>query len=143
MTLFSMSVLLCARGRNCKQTMQMSCWGENLLPVCDLIDLALSLCRFSCRHNDYKVASPALRAVGNIVTGDDIQTQVRDVPVSQGTGRFFLLRLFLLFGRCWSACFILCPAPALNLTLVISLLLSFSKGDSELFSPALSPSPIK
>ncbi|KAK2489037.1 hypothetical protein MC885_017982 [Smutsia gigantea] len=26
-------------------------------------------------HNDYKVASPALRAVGNIVTGDDIQTQ--------------------------------------------------------------------
>lgn len=30
-----------------------------------------------CRHNDYKVASPALRAVGNIVTGDDIQTQVR------------------------------------------------------------------
>ena len=30
-----------------------------------------------CRHNDNKVASPALRAVGNIVTGDDIQTQVR------------------------------------------------------------------
>lgn len=28
------------------------------------------------RHNDYKVISPALRAVGNIVTGDDIQTQV-------------------------------------------------------------------
>uniref|UniRef100_A0A452EUD0 Importin subunit alpha n=1 Tax=Capra hircus TaxID=9925 RepID=A0A452EUD0_CAPHI len=28
------------------------------------------------RHNDNKVASPALRAVGNIVTGDDIQTQV-------------------------------------------------------------------
>ncbi|KAB0390759.1 hypothetical protein E2I00_003751 [Balaenoptera physalus] len=26
-------------------------------------------------HNDNKVASPALRAVGNIVTGDDIQTQ--------------------------------------------------------------------
>uniref|UniRef100_A0A8C7WQ14 Importin subunit alpha n=1 Tax=Oryzias sinensis TaxID=183150 RepID=A0A8C7WQ14_9TELE len=26
-------------------------------------------------HTDYKVASPALRAVGNIVTGDDIQTQ--------------------------------------------------------------------
>lgn len=31
---------------------------------------------FSSRHNDYKVVSPALRAVGNIVTGDDIQTQV-------------------------------------------------------------------
>lgn len=43
----------------------------------DLIDLGLSLHHFSCRHNDYKVASPALRAVGNIVTGDDIQTQVR------------------------------------------------------------------
>ncbi|CAM5080926.1 unnamed protein product, partial [Eretmochelys imbricata] len=28
------------------------------------------------RHCDYKVVSPALRAVGNIVTGDDIQTQV-------------------------------------------------------------------
>ncbi|XP_033958514.1 importin subunit alpha-6 isoform X1 [Pseudochaenichthys georgianus] len=27
-------------------------------------------------HSDYKVVSPALRAVGNIVTGDDIQTQV-------------------------------------------------------------------
>lgn len=27
-------------------------------------------------HSDYKVASPSLRAVGNIVTGDDIQTQV-------------------------------------------------------------------
>ena len=29
------------------------------------------------RHSDYKVVSPALRAVGNIVTGDDIQTQVQ------------------------------------------------------------------
>lgn len=28
------------------------------------------------RHTDYKVVSPALRAVGNIVTGDDLQTQV-------------------------------------------------------------------
>ncbi|OXB61937.1 hypothetical protein ASZ78_013982, partial [Callipepla squamata] len=32
-------------------------------------------------HNDYKVVSPALRAVGNIVTGDDIQTQVRLVDL--------------------------------------------------------------
>lgn len=31
---------------------------------------------YDYRHNDYKVVSPALRAVGNIVTGDDIQTQV-------------------------------------------------------------------
>ncbi|KAK7898415.1 hypothetical protein WMY93_019268 [Mugilogobius chulae] len=29
-------------------------------------------------HTDYKVASPALRAVGNIVTGDDIQTQCQE-----------------------------------------------------------------
>uniref|UniRef100_A0A4W4GZA4 Importin subunit alpha n=1 Tax=Electrophorus electricus TaxID=8005 RepID=A0A4W4GZA4_ELEEL len=29
-----------------------------------------------CQHSDYKVVSPALRAVGNIVTGDDLQTQV-------------------------------------------------------------------
>jgi len=29
-----------------------------------------------CRHAEYKVVSPALRAVGNIVTGDDLQTQV-------------------------------------------------------------------
>lgn len=28
------------------------------------------------RHAEYKVVSPALRAVGNIVTGDDLQTQV-------------------------------------------------------------------
>lgn len=35
-----------------------------------------NICTVS-RHNDYKVVSPALRAVGNIVTGDDIQTQVR------------------------------------------------------------------
>lgn len=33
-----------------------------------------------CRHSDYKVVSPALRAVGNIVTGDDIQTQVQHFP---------------------------------------------------------------
>ena len=31
---------------------------------------------FCSRHSDYKVVSPALRAVGNIVTGDDLQTQV-------------------------------------------------------------------
>lgn len=31
---------------------------------------------FCYRHSDYKVVSPALRAVGNIVTGDDLQTQV-------------------------------------------------------------------
>ncbi|NXW68382.1 IMA7 protein, partial [Hirundo rustica] len=36
-------------------------------------------------HNDYKVASPALRAVGNIVTGDDIQTQVRGEEIPAGS----------------------------------------------------------
>lgn len=41
------------------------------------VDSNISLSIFNgCRHNDYKVVSPALRAVGNIVTGDDIQTQV-------------------------------------------------------------------
>lgn len=29
-----------------------------------------------CRHNLSHVVSAALRAVGNIVTGDDVQTQV-------------------------------------------------------------------
>lgn len=40
------------------------------------VDSNISLFFNGCRHNDYKVVSPALRAVGNIVTGDDIQTQV-------------------------------------------------------------------
>ena len=31
---------------------------------------------FACRHNQTGVVSAALRAVGNIVTGDDVQTQV-------------------------------------------------------------------
>ena len=32
------------------------------------------------RHNLSHVVSAALRAVGNIVTGDDVQTQVRHPP---------------------------------------------------------------
>lgn len=44
-----------------------------------------------CRHSDYKVVSPALRAVGNIVTGDDIQTQVQPLLLSS-----VLLGLFSL-----------------------------------------------
>lgn len=47
-----------------------------------LYHLTLRLC-FCSRHVDYKVVSPALRAVGNIVTGDDLQTQV--VAASQQT----------------------------------------------------------
>lgn len=43
------------------------------------------------RHSDYKVVSPALRAVGNIVTGDDIQTQVQPLLLSS-----VLLGLFSL-----------------------------------------------
>jgi importin subunit alpha-1 len=31
---------------------------------------------FSCRHSSTSVQTPALRSVGNIVTGDDLQTQV-------------------------------------------------------------------
>ena len=35
------------------------------------------LCLFyACRHNSTSVQTPALRSVGNIVTGDDLQTQV-------------------------------------------------------------------
>lgn len=41
--------------------------------------LSVLLSSSAHRHSDYKVASPALRAVGNIVTGDDIQTQVMGV----------------------------------------------------------------
>lgn len=37
-----------------------------------------------CRHNLSHVVSAALRAVGNIVTGDDVQTQVE-------LGLFFFL----------------------------------------------------
>lgn len=40
----------------------------------------------SFRHSDYKVVSPALRAVGNIVTGDDLQTQVIASTQSYNTG---------------------------------------------------------
>ena len=53
------------------------------LSVCASLSLVVSVSIYvslslplSSRHTDYKVASPALRAVGNIVTGDDIQTQV-------------------------------------------------------------------
>ncbi|NXP42478.1 IMA7 protein, partial [Leiothrix lutea] len=48
-------------------------------PQCSLRAQDSGVCRRLVEllmHNDYKVASPALRAVGNIVTGDDIQTQV-------------------------------------------------------------------
>lgn len=45
--------------------------------ACESLTTFSGFHRSLCRHTDYKVASPALRAVGNIVTGDDIQTQVR------------------------------------------------------------------
>lgn len=46
------------------------------------------------RHSDYKVVSPALRAVGNIVTGDDIQTQVEPLfPSLMLIGLFSLTAL--------------------------------------------------
>ncbi|KAL2296033.1 hypothetical protein Nmel_017565 [Mimus melanotis] len=65
-------------------------------------------------HNDYKVASPALRAVGNIVTGDDIQTQVRGEEFPAGN--------------------------AVPGTDDLSPCASFPpKGDPELLSPALPP----
>uniref|UniRef100_S4RI66 Karyopherin alpha 6 (importin alpha 7) n=1 Tax=Petromyzon marinus TaxID=7757 RepID=S4RI66_PETMA len=40
------------------------------------VESACSRRYVSLRHTDVKVVSPALRAVGNIVTGDDMQTQV-------------------------------------------------------------------
>lgn len=51
-----------------------------------------------CRHNDYKVASPALRAVGNIVTGDDIQTQVRKKRAACGQNSPLPRTLVLMGG---------------------------------------------
>ena len=43
-----------------------------------MIFITISLCFFSYfRHSQQSVVSAALRAVGNIVTGDDVQTQVR------------------------------------------------------------------
>ena len=52
----------------CRPSPEGKAWSGGLNCVSSLF------CR--CRHSDYKVVSPALRAVGNIVTGDDIQTQV-------------------------------------------------------------------
>lgn len=48
----------------------------SFLMVTQLRLMLLNISSSVLRHTDYKVASPALRAVGNIVTGDDIQTQV-------------------------------------------------------------------
>lgn len=79
------SVLLCSAFK--PQTRKIFCAGvfapktkpDSFKPSsnhfsCESLSLSLSL-----RHSDYKVVSPALRAVGNIVTGDDIQTQVRSL----------------------------------------------------------------
>ena len=38
--------------------------------------LCLRGCCWGCRHQSSNVLVPALRTVGNIVTGDDMQTQV-------------------------------------------------------------------
>ncbi|NXU36434.1 IMA7 protein, partial [Drymodes brunneopygia] len=64
-------------------------------------------------HNDYKVASPALRAVGNIVTGDDIQTQVR------GEERDFLLGIQCAEKLFWEVLPMPSPVPALSSQAVI------------------------
>ncbi|NWH42029.1 IMA7 protein, partial [Chloropsis hardwickii] len=71
-------------------------------------------------HNDYKVASPALRAVGNIVTGDDIQTQVRGegfpagsaVPGPAGISPGVEVSFRMFFGNS-------CPSQSLSSQAVI------------------------
>lgn len=62
---------------------------------------------FFFRHSDYKVVSPALRAVGNIVTGDDIQTQVGAHSVTVGTDSFTLCLHWLMYIKCES-CHLIC-----------------------------------
>ncbi len=79
---------------------------------------------FSCRHTDYKVASPALRAVGNIVTGDDIQTQVC-LCVSRCLFIFMYDYLWFRTGDGWSP-----YAPILS-----------ALGGVELLSSPLPPAP--
>lgn len=52
------------------------------------------------RHSDYKVVSPALRAVGNIVTGDDTQTQVQHfllLILSQINACVNVLQMFVIW----------------------------------------------
>ena len=51
---------------------------------------------FINRHPVKEVVSPALRCVGNLVTGDDVQTQVRSdtlVSFKPGKGRHAWLQL--------------------------------------------------
>uniref|UniRef100_A0A671WA71 Importin subunit alpha n=1 Tax=Sparus aurata TaxID=8175 RepID=A0A671WA71_SPAAU len=55
--------------RNAVWALSNLCRGKNPPP-----DFTKVICHRL--HTDYKVVSPALRAVGNIVTGDDLQTQV-------------------------------------------------------------------
>ncbi|KAI4567259.1 hypothetical protein MJG53_008840 [Ovis ammon polii x Ovis aries] len=53
-------------------------------------------------HNDYKVVSPALRAVGNIVTGDDIQTQELELLLEKNFSRleeiYVVIRYLVALG---------------------------------------------
>jgi hypothetical protein len=49
----------------------------------------------ACRHTSPAVLVPALRTVGNIVTGNDMQTQVRCAVF------FVPLLLCILAGLCW------------------------------------------
>lgn len=64
----------------CRRLVELLMWGIDITQAINLVSVLplsnTSMCLDIHRHSDYKVVSPALRAVGNIVTGDDIQTQV-------------------------------------------------------------------
>lgn len=90
------------------QRMQVLIIGSKEIIMYILIYRNLSV---SCRHSDYKVVSPALRAVGNIVTGDDVQTQVNFcshlLKCNKQAVMFFTIYLCLFFlsiseTRVWS-----------------------------------------
>ncbi|CAI9536435.1 unnamed protein product [Staurois parvus] len=60
----------------CRRLVELLMLQTSSVSLVAMDNLKTQITHYFCWHNDYKVASPALRAVGNIVTGDDIQTQV-------------------------------------------------------------------
>jgi hypothetical protein len=54
----------------------------------------LSYAFYGCRHPSPLVVTPALRSVGNIVTGDDIQTQVPCFSLLKYSNDLFSVELY-------------------------------------------------